>query len=79
MDKSPRDQRTRNYVLMRVIKDYGMGVLITCIGIFLLAANRFGVNIALDPVFRYMFAGLSILYGGFRIYRGYQQNYFDND
>ncbi len=79
MDKTPKDQRTRNYVLMRVIKDYGMGVLITCIGIFILVANRFGVNIELDPVLRYMFAGLSIVYGGFRIYRGYQQNYFDND
>ena len=57
--------------------DYGMGLVIVFIGIFLFLAPRFGVSFDLDNLFRYMFAGLCILYGAFRIYRGYKKNYFN--
>ena len=29
-----------------------------------------------DKLFRYMFGGISFLYGGWRIYRGYKKEYF---
>ena len=80
-DAMPEDQdldnRSRNYRIRRSIMDYGMGLVIGFVGIFLFLAPHFGVSFDLDNLFRYMFAGLCILYGAFRIYRGYKKNYFN--
>jgi hypothetical protein len=56
--------------------DCGMGVLIAGAGLFFLFASRFGYNYNVGPWFRYAFAGLCVLYGGFRVYRGIKKNYF---
>jgi hypothetical protein len=71
------DKRARGYQLRRSIMDYGMGIIIFCLGIFFLLAPRLGVIFSIDDLFRYLFAGLCILYGIFRIYRGYKKNYFN--
>jgi len=71
------DRRAKTYRLRRSIMDYGMGIVIFCLGIFFLLAPRFGVAFGIDDQFRYLFAGLCILYGFFRIYRGYKKNYFN--
>lgn len=71
------DKRARGYRLRRSIMDYGMGIIIFCLGIFFLLASRLGVTFGIDDLFRYLFAGLCILYGIFRIYRGYRKNYFN--
>jgi uncharacterized membrane protein len=71
------DERTKRYRMRRSIMDYGMGVLIIGLGIFFLIASRLGVNFNIDDLFRYLFGGLCILYGIFRVYRGYQKNYFN--
>ena len=57
--------------------DYGMGAIIFFIGIALLLAPLFGVAFNVDNSFRYLFGGLCIVYGLFRIYRGYKKNYFN--
>ena len=73
----PQERQRRNYILRRSIMDYGMGALIAGSGLFFLFAPKLGfANFDLDPILRYGFAGLCILYGGFRIYRGYKKNYF---
>lgn len=71
------DSRSRRYMLRRSIMDYGMGVIIFCLGIFFLIAPKFKVVFGIDEMFRYMFGGLCILYGLFRVYRGYKKNYFN--
>jgi hypothetical protein len=71
------DSRAKGYRLRRSIMDYGMGVIIFCLGIFFLLAPRLGVTFGIDDLFRYLFAGLCILYGLFRVYRGYKKNYFN--
>jgi len=71
------DSRTRGYKTRRSIMDFGMGIIILCIGIFFLLASRFGVAFGIDNQFRYLFGGLSMIYGIFRIYRGYKKNYFN--
>jgi len=53
-----------------------MGVVILGFGVFFAFASKFGFNFTIDSFFRYFFAGLCALYGGFRIYRGYKKNYF---
>ena len=76
MENQDSDRRTKGYILMRSIMDFGMGVIIFCIGIFFLLSRRLGFDFNVDDFYRYFFAGLCILYGGWRIYRGYKKNYY---
>ncbi len=61
--------------LANTLLDAGRGMVIFLIGIFFLIAHRLGIAFAVDDLYRYCFSGLCILYGGWRIYRGYKQNY----
>lgn len=71
------DQRSRGYKMRRSIMDYGMGIIIFCIGIFFILSNSMGVVFSVDDKFRYIFGALCMIYGIFRIYRGYKKNYFN--
>jgi len=77
MENEAPDRRKRDYSLRRSIYDYGMGIIILGIGVALLAGPRLGLSVDLDNTLRYFLAGLFLLYGGFRIYRGYNKNYFN--
>jgi hypothetical protein len=70
------DNRKRSYELRRSILDYGMGVIIFGFGIFFLLAPKLRVPIGIEDTFRYIFSGLCLLYGVFRVYRGRQKNYY---
>src|SRR5258708_28825659 len=71
------ESRRKSYVMRRAILDYGMGVIIFCFGIFFLVAPKLGVSLVIEDTFRYIFSGLCLLYGAFRVYRGSQKNYFN--
>jgi hypothetical protein len=71
------DRRKQNYVLRRAVLDFGMGVIIFGFGILFLLAPKLGLQLSIDDLYRYMFSGLCLLYGGFRIYRGSRKNYFN--
>ncbi len=64
--------------LMRSILDYGMGVLFLLIGLYFLLSETLDMNVfrqkpsAMDKVIGVLF----VVYGGWRIYRGYRKNYF---
>lgn len=70
--------RKRSYELRRAILDYGMGVIIFIIGIVLLLAPRLGLTVQIDDTMRYILGVLFLVYGGFRVYRGRQKNYYNN-
>jgi hypothetical protein len=76
MENEAPDRRTKSYILRRAIMDCGMGILIFGLGIFFLLAPKFGVNFNIDTSYRYFFAGLCMVYGGWRVYRGYKKKYF---
>ncbi len=76
MSTNFEEKRRTAYSWRRSILDYGMGVIIAGFGIFFLLADKFKIDFAIDPTMRYLFSGLCLLYGGFRIYRGYKKNYF---
>ena len=78
MEKGEGDNRKRGYALRRSIMDYGMGVIILAIGVVVLLAPKLKLQLAIDDLYRYMFFVLCLLYGGFRIYRGAQKNYFND-
>ena len=78
MGKEEGDIKRRSYSLRRSIMDYGMGVLILLVGVLVLLAPKLKLNVAIDDLARYLFFGLCVLYGGFRIYRGTQKDYFND-
>lgn len=70
------EKKKKYYVNRRAIMDYGMGLIIGGFGVFFALSDKLGFSFGIDPFFRYFFAGLCLLYGGFRVYRGYKKNYF---
>jgi threonine/homoserine/homoserine lactone efflux protein len=74
-------QRKKQVSRMRSITDYVMGILFISIGIYFLIYEKLGINIFRrepSPV-DYLIGSLFIVYGGWRLYRGYKKNYFRND
>lgn len=71
--------RNRQVSGMRSVLDYAMGVLIIFIGIFLMLRYKFdiGLNKQFPPdVWDKVYGIIAILYGAWRLYRGYKKNYF---
>lgn len=73
------EQKRRKQVgRMRSVVDYTMGALFTLLGIYFLIYESMGWNVfdrepsSID----YFIGGLFIVYGAWRIYRGYKKNYF---
>jgi len=77
MENEADGTRKRGYVLRRAILDYGMGIVIFGFGVFFLLGPKLGYDFGMGPLKRYLFSGLFLLYGGFRIYRGAKKNYFN--
>ncbi len=73
----PLSQREKSYLRMRSIMDYGMGTLWAAMGIFLIFIKQFntGLEARFDDPSMKVFGGICILYGLFRVYRGYKKKY----
>jgi len=74
-EKTKRQQVSR----MKATLDYGVGSLILMIGIFFLIRKRFNLpmNEKFPPNTIDIFFGIiCVIYGAWRIYRGYQKKYF---
>ena len=71
-------EKDKRYLRMRSVMDYGMGILWTGMGLFLMfpskLSNKFGDYSS--PMMK-IFAGICIVYGLFRMYRGYKKNYYN--
>lgn len=64
---------------MRAILDYGMGLVLVCLGIFFLFRNKLNLpfNKSYPPDYTDIILGcLFLVYGLWRVYRGYKKNYF---
>lgn len=73
-------KKRKQVSLMRSLMDYGMGILILAAGIFFFFRGKFG-DIELNQRFPpdsldYIFGAICLVYGTWRIYRGYKKNYF---
>ena len=71
------DRKTKRFIMMRSITDFGMGAIYIAIGAIILFAKQLNFNndFAMSVPAK-IFAVLAIIYGSFRIYRGFRKNYF---
>jgi len=72
-------KRKKQVSSMRSILDYGIGVLIAILGLFLFFRNYLNIsfNEQFPPdIWDKVFGGVCVIYGSWRIYRGYKKNYF---
>ena len=79
-EKEPMSEREKNLVRMRSFTNYVMGILILAAGIlFLFPPEVLAIRLEdKDPVLIKILGVICIIYGLFRIYRGYKKNYFRN-
>ena len=71
------DPKTKRYILMKSITDFGMGFIYIGVGILIFFAKEFHLyNNFTDSVTGKVFAALVIIYGSWRIYRGIRKDYF---
>lgn len=71
------DGKTRRYIMMRSITDFGMGALYLGIGAAVIFSKYFNLpfeNLNNPPA--KFFGGLAFIYGAWRIYRGIKKDYF---
>lgn len=62
---------------MRMIYDLSMAVFILGMAFILLLAEQLKIEqlTMIDPMYRYLMGSMSVLYGGYRLYRGIKRDY----
>ena len=72
-------KKRKQVSLMKSLMDYGMGLLILLMGVFLFFRNKFHLEFnerfPPDNIDKIV-GGISIVYRVWRIYRGYRKSYF---
>jgi hypothetical protein len=70
------DPKTKRYILMKSVMDLGMGLIYIAVGFIIFFAKKIGLNndFAESTVGK-IFAGLVLVYGAWRIYRGIKKDY----
>jgi len=72
-------QKRKRLALRRSLADYVVGSIIVCVGTFFLLRHLlkldFNENFPPNNMDK-VFGVICLLYGGWRIYRGYKKNYF---
>ncbi|MEK0422987.1 MAG: hypothetical protein RLZ95_897 [Bacteroidota bacterium] len=77
-DFNPKRARSeKTYRIFRSIYDFTMAALILGCAVVMFAAKYFHLDqvINLDNEWRIIFGCMCLLYGGFRLYRGFQRDY----
>jgi hypothetical protein len=77
-EKEQPSERDKSYLRMRSIMDYGMGLLWMAMGVFMIFIKKFNADLAekYDANTFKVFGAVCIIYGLFRVYRGYKKQYF---
>ncbi|HWB26030.1 MAG TPA: hypothetical protein VG738_11150 [Chitinophagaceae bacterium] len=81
MDEGYRDNQRKGYMQMRSVADFTMAIIILSIGLVMVAGDKLGIPeltqllLSRDALIRYMFGGICLLYGGFRLYRAIKKDY----
>jgi threonine/homoserine/homoserine lactone efflux protein len=78
MHEEYQDEHRKKAAQMRSIMDFTMGGLLIIFGIYFLVYNRLGINFfnRKPSGIDYLLGALFLIYGIWRIYRGYKKNYY---
>jgi threonine/homoserine/homoserine lactone efflux protein len=74
-----QDKQRQQGARVRSVMDYVMGIIFFLIGLYFLFYRQLGIKMILNREpsnIDYIIGGLFILYGSWRIYRGYKKNYY---
>ena len=73
-----QEQHRKRTSRMRSVMDFIMGILLLLAGIYFLTYEKLGVNIFRRTAsgIDYFIGALFVLYGIWRIYRGYKKDYY---
>ncbi|MCA6440102.1 MAG: hypothetical protein ACRCSM_09090 [Sediminibacterium sp.] len=77
MENKYREQSRKGYTNFRKVYDITMAILFVLVGIGVMTVDRLGLNLVFteEPLYKYGFGGICLLYGAFRLYRGIKQDY----
>lgn len=77
MQESFREKQQKSYTMMRMTYDLVMALLILGMAVVMIFAEKLKIEqiMSIDNTFRYLFGGICVLYGGFRLYRGIKRDY----
>ncbi len=77
MENEIEGKKRKGYYLMRITYDLTMAFLILGMAVVMLFAEKLKIEqiSSTDISFRYLFGGICLLYGGFRLYRGIKRDY----
>ncbi|MEO7120484.1 MAG: hypothetical protein ABIY62_05275 [Ginsengibacter sp.] len=71
------DTKTKRYMLMKSVMDFGMGFIYLGVGVVIFFAKEFHFyNNFTEGTLAKVFAVVIIIYGSWRIYRGIKKDYF---
>jgi threonine/homoserine/homoserine lactone efflux protein len=72
------NKKRKQVTLMRSLMDYTMGIVIIALGVLLFFHEEFRIRIneRLSHGIVKVLGVIFVLYGAWRIYRGYKKNYF---
>jgi len=70
------EKSRKTSAFLRSVYDYVMGILWFSLGIVFLFHKKFRINLDVDRGLTTIFGVAAVLYGAFRIYRGYRKKYF---
>ena len=71
-------KRRKQVSFMRSLMDFAMGIVIIFLGVLLFFHDKFKleINERLSPNIVKVLGVIFVLYGAWRVYRGYKKNYF---
>ena len=78
MAEDYQEQHRKKLARVRSITDFVMGTILFLVGLYFLTYEQLDMNIfnrehsSID----YLIGGMFVLYGAWRIYRGYKKDYF---
>ncbi len=76
-----KERQRKSAAVARTIYNISFGIIILVMGLVMLFLNKINNDTLngylgyLDPLLRYLFGGLCIIYGGFRLYRGLKKQW----
>ena len=67
----------KSFDVLQSVRHFVMAIMFITMGVMMFVADKYQIKqlLEFDKLFRYIFASICLLYGGFRLYRGFKKDY----